>query len=109
MWRCLFYINLVTGYVALQIRRRKRFNQPFPRESFIKAVLDKDVSFTISEMNTLLAEVGFSELDIYDGRQGKKGGVSDVKRPYKVLENKVKTMISAEYCYGDQYNSLCTT
>lgn len=80
-----------------------------PRESFIKAMLDKDVSFTISEMNTLLADVGFSELDIYDGRQEKKEGVFDIKRPYKVLENKVKTMISAEYCYGDQYNSLCTT
>ncbi len=66
---------------------------------------------SVSEMNNELRKNGFEELDIQDKRKGKKEK-KDIKQKaesYRVIKNKVKTRIGEYNCYGDQYNSLCTT
>lgn len=81
-----------------------------PRDAFIMLQIKSDIS--VSDLNDRLIRNGFPELDIHDKRGGKKE-ITEEKEShamsYKVMESRVRTPVSSDYYYGDQYNSLCTT
>lgn len=82
-----------------------------PRDSFIMAQITGNGGITVKELNDRLLQRGFPGLDIQDKRDGKTKSENTVpiSLPFKVMEMKVRTPIDADYYYGDQYNSLCTT
>lgn len=80
-----------------------------PREGFIVAQLASNPPITVKELNARLLQRGFPGLDVQDKRKKAKEVKTPVNFPFKVMELKVRTPIDADYYYGDQYNSLCTT
>lgn len=82
------------------------------RDEFIcRKVNSLGNNISIFEMNKELRKNGFEELDIQNRRNGKKAKKAKKQKAkiYRVINNKVKTRIGEYNCYGDQYNSLCTT
>ena len=82
-----------------------------PRDGFIVAQISGDTHISVQELNNRLIQRGFPGLDVQDKRDGKVKSTETkaINLPYKVMEMKVRTPVDADYYYGDQYNSLCTT